>query len=936
VTTKIRPLVGRDGALQVLLSALAHTTEGTGGCVVLEGPAGIGKTRLLEWLAAAAARVGVKVAGGQAVELERAMPLATLLRVLRSHTPQLAAGVLEDTESSGLWRVDQLRAAMEDHVRDCRLVVLLDDAHLTDELTALALRTLIPALAASPVLWVLARRPGPVRGTAQVAQEAIDWLIDEGARHIRLDPLDDAAVAELCAQVLGAAPDSTVLRQATRCGGNPFLLWELLTALRETGQLQVDDEQATVLYPDLPANFLSAVHRRLCDLSDRVRRLLDAGAVLGRSFTLHEAAGLLGCNAVDLVPAATDAVACGALVDRGNELGFRYELVREALYSALSGPVRSTLHREAATVLQEEGRSAMEAAEHLVLCGRPGTRRAKELLLKAVAQVTPTAPGTAADFTLRMLELCDEYDPERPRLVADAVRLLAAAGRVEQAKKLGEQTLRSGLDAACEATLLIGLCEALKHAGDNSAVVAYTGRALSRNDVPESARAQLLAIRAHGLLDATDLTAAEHAGTEAVELGARAGHPAAVVFGLAACSVTARARGALDEAVRQGREAVRTADDAGGEVSQRHPRLWLGRALAAADQFAEADAVYEMGKREADQLGTAWSQPVWHYYRAELRMAAGRLDEANAEAETGLRVSEQFGTHALSVPLLGLLSQVAIQQEQLSKAGEHLRNAQRLLAEGIAAAPEDLAWRVALLADARGQPAAALETLTAIYAGFPHRLQILTQDPLAGAQLVRIAQRAGANKLARAAVSAARLLAERNPRVISLAGAAAHADGLLHGDVATLRYAVQLYRSSPRRLAMAMALEDTAGAERKAGQHTAAVELLRAALQHYQSCGARRDVTRVTRRLNRLGVRRVLGKHSEHSSVSTPWDTLTESELRVVRLVARGLTNREVASRLFLSPHTVDSHLRHSFTKLGLNSRVELTRQVLTHDRDGD
>jgi DNA-binding CsgD family transcriptional regulator len=68
--------------------------------------------------------------------------------------------------------------------------------------------------------------------------------------------------------------------------------------------------------------------------------------------------------------------------------------------------------------------------------------------------------------------------------------------------------------------------------------------------------------------------------------------------------------------------------------------------------------------------------------------------------------------------------------------------------------------------------------------------------------------------------------------------------------------------------------------------------------------------------------------------VSGPWDTLTESELRVVRLVARGLTNRETASRLFLSPHTVDSHLRHSFTKLGVNSRVELTRQVLVHDRN--
>lgn len=933
MTSKIELLVGQDEALRELSDALARTADGAGGCVVLEGPQGIGKSRLLESLAVAAAELGVAVAAGQAAELDRVTPLATLLRVLRGHAPQLCASLLEDTESSGLRRVDQLQAVLEDQVRHGPLLVLLDDAHLTDEVTALALRILIPALASSPALWVLARRPGPVRGAERTAQEAIDWLIAEGARQVTLVPLDDAAVAALCAHTLGAPPDRALLKLATRCGGNPFLLRELLTALHEAGQLQVGGGRATVVGTGLPSDFLTAAHLRLYDLSDRVRRLLEAGAVLGRPFTLHEAAGLLGCNAVDLVPAATDAVACGVLFDRGEELGFRHELIREALYDALSGPVRSALHREAATVVQEEGRSAVEAAEHLVLCGRPGIRRAKEVLREAVTQVAPSAPGTAADLTLRMLELLDDADPDRPGLIADVVRLLAAAGRVAQATELGEQALRSGLDAPSEAALLIGLSEALKHAGRNSAVVDYTGRALSREGVPESARAQLLAIRAHGLLQhATDLAEAERAGAEAAEVGARTGQHAAVVFGMVACSVTARARGALEEAIHQAREAVHTADTAGGEALQRHPRLWLGRALAAADQFTDADAVYEMGQREADHLGTAWSQPLWHYYRAELRMAAGRLDDANAEAEAGVRVCEQLAARALTVPLLGLLGQVAIQREELSTARVHLRNAQRLLAEGIAAGP-DLTWRVALLADAAGQPAASLEALAEIYDGFPCRLQILTQDSLAGAQLVRIAQRAGAKKQAKAAASATKLLAERNPAVASLAAAAAHAEGLLRSDLTLLRSAVQAYRSSPRMLARASALEDTARAERKAGQRAAAVELLRAALEHYQSCGARRGVTRVTKRLNRLGAHHALAKDTR---MSEPWHTLTDSELRVVRLVACGLTNRETAARLFLSPHTVDSHLRHSFTKLGVNSRVELTRQVLAHDRDGD
>jgi DNA-binding CsgD family transcriptional regulator len=127
--------------------------------------------------------------------------------------------------------------------------------------------------------------------------------------------------------------------------------------------------------------------------------------------------------------------------------------------------------------------------------------------------------------------------------------------------------------------------------------------------------------------------------------------------------------------------------------------------------------------------------------------------------------------------------------------------------------------------------------------------------------------------------------------------------------------------------------EDTACAEHRAGNRAAAVELLRTALELYQSGGASRDVTRVSGRLRRLGAR---NSQARAVPASSPWNTLTESELRVVRLVAQGLTNRETAARLFLSPHTVDSHLRHSFTKLGVNSRVELTRQVLAHDHDGE
>lgn len=622
------PLLGRESTIRVCNEALARTADGGGGCIVVEGPAGIGKTRVLESVAAEARRYDIQVAAGRATEFDRAAPLATMLGVLRGYAPELALGALRSPEASALIRIDRLRVALEEQVRDNRLLVVVDDSHWADELTALALRVLVPALALSPVLWLLARRPEPVPGASRAAEAAVDWLVDDGARPVRLEALDQEAMAALAAHLLDATPDASLLALAERSDGNPFLLQELLTTLRTAGRLRFTDGRVSAVGDDLPANFLDAVHHHLHGLSDRVRDLLNAGAVLGRPFSLHEAAGLLRCPAVDLISGATDAVAAGALVEHGDELAFRHDIIREAVYDALSGPVRSALHREAATVVTDERRSTVEAAEHLVRGGRLGDESAKVVLRDAVTQVAPTAPGTAADLTLRMLPLVDDHDPERPGLIAEAVRLLAAAGRVEEAAELGERALRSGLDVTDEARLLLGLAEALKHAGRNDAVIHYTERALSGTGVPEALKAQLLAVRAHALLGATDLTEMDTAGAEAVELGTRSDQPDATVFGMVARSVAARACGHLDEAVRYARDAVYTADVTGGEAAQRHPRLWLARALTATDQFTEADAIYEMGQREADHLGTAWSQPLWHYYRAELRMAAGRVGDA--------------------------------------------------------------------------------------------------------------------------------------------------------------------------------------------------------------------------------------------------------------------------------------------------------------------
>jgi len=148
------------------------------------------------------------------------------------------------------------------------------------------------------------------------------------------------------------------------------------------------------------------------------------------------------------------------------------------------------------------------------------------------------------------------------------------------------------------------------------------------------------------------------------------------------------------------------------------------------------------------------------------------------------------------------------------------------------------------------------------------------------------------------------------------------------GSVADLERAVELFQHGPRPFAVASALEDL-GAALARTDPGAGVDVLGRALTVYTEIGATWDARRVRSRLRELGVRRrIVGQEPPTSS----WAAMTPAELAVARLVAEGLTNREVADRLYVSPHTVNSHLRHIFAKVDISSRVELARLVAEHE----
>jgi DNA-binding CsgD family transcriptional regulator len=189
--------------------------------------------------------------------------------------------------------------------------------------------------------------------------------------------------------------------------------------------------------------------------------------------------------------------------------------------------------------------------------------------------------------------------------------------------------------------------------------------------------------------------------------------------------------------------------------------------------------------------------------------------------------------------------------------------------------------------------------------------------------MVRIALAVGDRELAESAVADANRRTELCPGVPSLAAIAAHARGLLDGDTNTLSEAVSLFKRSPRSLGLAAAYEDLGLAYQEQGTADLGIDALTQALVLVARAGATRDAARLRSRLRELGVRR---RVATADRPATGWAAMTKSELAVAQLVANGLTNREIAEQLFVSPHTVNSHLRQVFAKLEVNSRVHLTR----------
>jgi DNA-binding CsgD family transcriptional regulator/tetratricopeptide (TPR) repeat protein len=907
-------LRGRVTEMSCVDGLIAGAAAGAGGTVIVEGAAGIGKSRVLAEGCARARAAGLVVASGSADELDQVTPWRALLRAFGATDPPLlpesALTKLGGLADQRLPAVDEMRAALEAASSRQPVLVALDDLQWADPSTLLALGSLPPTLFSYPVAWLLARRPWPVPAPLD---RVLERLVEAGANRVHLGPLTGAEATALAREVAEPGSTADLGRLVAAAEGNPFYLIELLKADGLPGAADTAGVRAEV-----PHDVRGALRQHLRPLSAAGRHLLSVASVLGREFSVAELAAMTGQPASQLLAPVEETLQAEFLVEAPDGLAFRHDLLRQAVYESVPASVRVALHRDAADALRRTGAPLIRIAGQLAIGARPGDEEAVTALRAAATQLLGSAPKAAADMSLTALKMLDDRDDRRPGTLLTAVHALSQAGRGADAFALAEPFLAERtLPVRVEAELQLELREAWAFDRQQAYPSALPRHVRTDPTVAPAVLATAVACEqvnaiweGHG--DEADK--AFDVALRAMDADGRSFDFATITYLRVLNSML---RGRMAEALQRAEAGIAAARRRERPRSSGIHETIVAVALGVNGRYREALSALQAAVAAAEAAGRADFLVHCQWLRALYLLQQGRLDDARGEARTAVATAEQLNyaghrSHALTV-----LAEVALRQGDTDAAYAALAQFGSPEETGLLF---DRYWVAALAADSRRDTASACQALQPIcdqvQAGC-YAIGITQHHRLP--QLLRIALRGGQTAAAGILAAGAQDLARRNPQADSLVAAGCHAQGMLEHDQGLLVDAVRRAELSEAPLIEAAAREDLAGFLTGA----AAVDQLERAYALHVQAGAHHDTARVRAALRGHGVRK------RQASIGRPqqgWGSLTASELTVVDLVARGLSNREAAAKLFLSPETINTHLRHAFAKLGIRSRVDLAR----------
>ncbi len=917
-------LVERERELDTLEAVAREAADGRGRVLLLEGPAGIGKSRLLAELRGRAHAAGTRTLAARGGELERELPFGVARQLFEalvagpapavvlegaSAPARAVFGALGDEDAGASFAVlHGLYWLVLDLAAQGPVLLCVDDLHWCDAASLRFLGYLARRLEDQPVLLAATLRTGEP-GTASALVAEIAHAPEAVA--VRPDPLSHDAVRALAAARLGAEPDEAFARACLEAtGGNPLLLGQLLDALRAE-HVRPDAAQVDLVRRVGPRAVARSVLLRLARLPEAARATAGAVAVLGEAADVGALAAMTGLDEAAAAEAVRALARSDLLVDE-LPLRFVHPLVRAAIYQDLGPGRRELEHARAAEILQGRGAPADEVAGHLLLMPPRGRPEAAELLHEAArGAMRRGAVDSAVAFLGRALR--EPPAPERrPVLLLELGQAeamfdaAAAAGHLRQAAE--------GLpDPVARATAAYFLTRVLLFCGETAearAVCAAAAAACAGADDPRLVDLRL------GLEAMESMSAffGEDVAEDRARLLARA--PARTGSGPGARGIAAIAAWTL---LRQGAPASEVVppalealeDDALLDFDDGFLAPGAFIPLVLADR-EEGFAAVERLAAHAHRRGSVFAELGLKLWGGLAQLARGDLPAAETALRSNLGQLARYGRpQATDVFPVAFLARTLLERDDVAGARavldayEPSRTAEmRRLWLGVQSA--------VLVAERRPQEAlAAVDELRGLVAGLdaPAWAPWRPQRALALQGLGRTAEaRADAEE------EAALARAFGAPSVI---GRSLRLLGTLRGDEGLLREAVEVLEGSSARLELARALAALGGHLRRTREPTQAREPLRRALDMAAACGADGLVRDVRAELQAAGLR-------PRTTALGGVPSLTASERRVADLAAGGRTNREIAQELYVTPKTVEVHLSNAYRKLGIDSRRAL------------
>jgi DNA-binding CsgD family transcriptional regulator len=928
-------LVGRNRELAALKELVSGVVSGHGGICWVEGEPGIGKSALLDAVGREASDRGCTVLRGVADQLMDRFPLRLIAdclgvsrRVQDKARLQVAALLRGDQTVPGVF--DPVLAAGERMLElvdrmatDTPLVLILDDLQWADEQSLLLWSRLTQAADQASLLLIGACRPAPRRSHVSRLRE---MRPQRGGVLLDLGPLDDDSAARIAADLIGGLPGPRLSAELGRAGGNPLYLRELVNALVLDGLVEITDEAAELRADAEIASdsLVATIGRRLSFLTESTSQMLRMAALLGAEFDVRELASLTGRTVSQLAGSFDEAATAGVLDGDGERMTFRHDLIRLVLTEQVPAALRAALHTQLARAAADAGQGIDRVASHLLAVPEGLDDWAARWLATLPESVLYAAPQVSVELLTRAVRRLPDSDPQWPALAALLAQLLFWIGRDQEVREEVPGLLHRITDPELTARTTLCLARGAGRLGRFQEGVDVLAAALEDGRFSPAWRATFGAWAATGLAYLRRPDEACGLARQALQQARGCGDPLAVGYALIASTVLARVGGVAADPAQFDEALAILGDDAESLDLRMMAQVERVAFLALHGRRREAYAATQELLVLAEQIGTYRAAAVTAT-AMEVCYSQGEWDEALVHLAG---IDDEYLKNPALHHLHGLAAVVALHREDLDRARAHLR------AAGVDAASHEpgpptadpfVMVALAVIAEAEGDVDRA-RTLRAAWLGQPPvRRYVCHQE---APYLVRLSLATGDRATAEAVVAACQ---ERPNGLTDVTLAARCCRALLADDVAGLLAVAAGYRAGGWMLCAGFALEEAALRQAERGQAAAAKESFADAVRTYADLGATWDVRRASARLRPFGVRR--GPRGAQRRAAFGWEALTPSEQRVVDLVAKGMSNSDIAAKLFVSRNTIQTHMSNILRKLDLRSRVEVVREAAERGR---